>query len=215
MNNHLNICDLCEMQCNTKYFKIIDDLSICCSCARNNYGPSDLFTSINDIILKDDIECPVCYENKRGIKLPKCNHFCCIDCFKSLYFGYTNDKKSENFYNQSNVIEDIYDQMFPIIENDEKENDEKENDEKENDKQYYRFNEYEQWCYDYYFAEDENEKQVLYKNRYKWMQTPEFLKWEKEKNKKEKEDYDRDNIQNEYFYEKYKKRNPYCPLCRK
>jgi hypothetical protein len=35
----------------------------------------------------DKIECPVCFETKKGISQPKCSHFVCIDCFKRCYYG--------------------------------------------------------------------------------------------------------------------------------
>lgn len=35
--------------------------------------------------MKDDIECPICLEIKRSISFPKCEHFVCIDCFKTCF----------------------------------------------------------------------------------------------------------------------------------
>ena len=40
--------------------------------------------------IKDTIECPICYEYKKGISQPRCNHFICIDCFKRCYYIDTN-----------------------------------------------------------------------------------------------------------------------------
>ena len=34
----------------------------------------------------NDLECPICLETKRTIKLPKCNHVLCIECFKNCYY---------------------------------------------------------------------------------------------------------------------------------
>jgi len=36
---------------------------------------------------KDNIECPICYETKKGISQPRCDHYVCIDCFKRLHYG--------------------------------------------------------------------------------------------------------------------------------
>ena len=208
----LIICDLCEVQCNNYYIQKFEGLNICCSCASTEkYGPSDIFDNIKNVVLKNNIECPVCWETTRGIKLPNCDHLCCINCFKSLFFGFINIEKSKNFYSQER--EDPYDIMFPTGNKEEEEEEEE-----ENNKINHRFNEYSQWCYDFYFAHlgaNVEEIENMYKERAMWMNTPEFLEWEEDKNKWEEEELERENMQNEYFYEKMKTRNPLCPLCRK
>jgi len=35
----------------------------------------------------DTVECPVCYESKRGVQQPNCTHTICIECFKNCYYG--------------------------------------------------------------------------------------------------------------------------------
>jgi hypothetical protein len=49
-----------------------------CTCCDMLYG-----------ILKmsDNIECPICFENKKGLSLMKCSHYICIDCFKRCHHG--------------------------------------------------------------------------------------------------------------------------------
>jgi hypothetical protein len=39
------------------------------------------------LVIKDNIECPICTEYKRGVSQPRCSHFVCIDCFKRCYYG--------------------------------------------------------------------------------------------------------------------------------
>ncbi len=38
-------------------------------------------------------ECPVCLSNKDLIKLPTCSHELCLDCCKTIYFGYCDDER--------------------------------------------------------------------------------------------------------------------------
>jgi len=35
----------------------------------------------------DNVDCPICFENKRGFSLPKCSHCICMDCLKRCYHG--------------------------------------------------------------------------------------------------------------------------------
>jgi hypothetical protein len=58
----------------------------------------------------DNIECPICFENKRGISLPKCNHYICIDCLKRCYHG---DESGEPIF----PYPDIEDKYFEDTEN--------------------------------------------------------------------------------------------------
>tara|TARA_B000000477_G_scaffold65661_1_gene55044 strand:+ start:221 stop:664 length:444 start_codon:yes stop_codon:yes gene_type:complete len=39
------------------------------------------------IRFRDDVECPICFEPKRGIILPNCEHAMCIECFRKSYYG--------------------------------------------------------------------------------------------------------------------------------
>ena len=38
--------------------------------------------------IKDNVECPICLETKRGVIQPNCSHFTCVDCFKLCYYSY-------------------------------------------------------------------------------------------------------------------------------
>lgn len=44
--------------------------------------------------ISDNLECPICLENKRGISQPNCKHTLCIDCFKRCHYG--KDEEDEN-----------------------------------------------------------------------------------------------------------------------
>lgn len=35
----------------------------------------------------EDLECCICFEIKICVSQPKCDHFICLDCFKTCYFG--------------------------------------------------------------------------------------------------------------------------------
>ena len=77
------------------------------------------------LIFKDDVECPICLESKRGLTQPKCEHEICVECFKNCYYGIYN----ETDFPYSNEIEEQYDEyggfdltpksfleMYPLIE---------------------------------------------------------------------------------------------------
>jgi|SRR6056300_657232 hypothetical protein len=54
------------------------DPDLCLNCAR-------MFRK--ELVFKNDVECPVCFETKRGITLPNCEHAICIECFRDCYYG--------------------------------------------------------------------------------------------------------------------------------
>ena len=72
---------------------------------KNNYICTGCDMFFGELELRDNIECPVCYECKRGISQPRCQHFVCIDCFKRCYYV-QEDNRPEFPYPE---IEDEYD----------------------------------------------------------------------------------------------------------
>ena len=54
----------------------------------------------------DSVECPVCFENKPGVKQVNCDHSVCIDCFKRCNYGQTIPQPQ---FPYSEEIEDEYD----------------------------------------------------------------------------------------------------------
>jgi len=45
--------------------------------------------------ISDNLECPICLENKRGISQPNCEHTLCIDCFKRCHYGKDEETDSD------------------------------------------------------------------------------------------------------------------------
>ena len=55
--------------------------------------------------ISDNLECPICFEVKRSISQPNCEHTICIDCFKRCYYGDTSNEPQFPYPD----IEDEYD----------------------------------------------------------------------------------------------------------
>jgi len=56
---------------------------------KNNYLCDDCNTEYEkQLEIKDNIECLICLEIKRGVLQPRCSHFTCVDCFKLCYYSY-------------------------------------------------------------------------------------------------------------------------------
>ena len=49
------------------------------------------------LIFQDNIECPICLENKRCVKFPNCSHYVCVDDFKRVFYGDENLKNEPKF----------------------------------------------------------------------------------------------------------------------
>ena len=57
-----------------------------------------------ELVFKNEVECPVCFETNRGITLPNCEHAICIQCFRDCYYG----KYDEPDFPYSKDIEEEY-----------------------------------------------------------------------------------------------------------
>jgi len=55
----------------------------------------------------DSVECPVCLENKPGVKQINCDHKICIDCFKRCQYGQSTPQPP---FPYSEEIEDEYEE---------------------------------------------------------------------------------------------------------
>jgi hypothetical protein len=55
----------------------------------------------------DNIECPICFETKKGVKQLKCDHKICVDCFRRCNYG---EKKPQPVFPYSNEIEEEHDE---------------------------------------------------------------------------------------------------------
>jgi hypothetical protein len=65
----------------------------------------------NDLLsFKDDIECPVCLDTKRGLQGLNCNHYVCIDCFKECHKCGDDDQSAQPPFPYDSNIEEDYDE---------------------------------------------------------------------------------------------------------
>lgn len=103
MNSNMMHCYFCDLPYVNDSFQIsnINGIIICYNCEE-----FDIFGSIiNNII--SNIECPVCFETKNGVKLFNFNHKICIDCCKYVYSNQKPKKNTNNYEYIYNVISDI------------------------------------------------------------------------------------------------------------
>ena len=56
------------------------------------FGTQGVCTDKEILEISDNLECPICLENKRIISQPNCNHKICINCFRQCYYGDDNDE---------------------------------------------------------------------------------------------------------------------------
>ncbi|MFK5969993.1 MAG: hypothetical protein QM487_07750, partial [Candidatus Marithrix sp.] len=68
------------------------------------------------------IDCPICLDIKDGCAMPRCNHYICLDCFKTIYFETSNYLPSfpfpriENYYDRlHNNLSDMIQEEHPEI----------------------------------------------------------------------------------------------------
>lgn len=47
--------------------------------------------------VEDNYECPVCLETKKSMEMPACSHKVCLDCYKTIYFGVSTEKKPHDY----------------------------------------------------------------------------------------------------------------------
>tara|TARA_Y100000389_G_C17471304_1_gene531417 strand:+ start:14386 stop:14763 length:378 start_codon:yes stop_codon:yes gene_type:complete len=75
--------------------------------ASNEYNHNNKFS------FKDNIDCPICYETTNGVKMLKCEHYTCYNCFNEIYHGYNKEPDNPSFpYN-----DDIYEEWYNDTEN--------------------------------------------------------------------------------------------------
>lgn len=203
MNDELIDCYFCDEPYPNVHYMISNykGTMICNSCEE-----FCVFSNKNINII-NTIDCPVCFENKKGIELPNCSHIICIDCCKSIYFGYNSISNSiiqrpKHYKEQSNSPEFPYD-----------------TDEDDGNQKFNKYIEWENKNIDYEnensLAEILQKRDNLKMNRPDWMNEELFIDYENrnilywvETIKIEKEydnwiDNKRKNI-----------KNACCPLCR-
>jgi hypothetical protein len=69
------------------------DLWICFCCSKTQ-GLHNM-----DFSIQENGECCICFEEKILLSLPTCIHKLCIQCCKTIYFGYTTNKPPTVSYN--------------------------------------------------------------------------------------------------------------------
>lgn len=95
---------------------------LCSNCEMNFGTWGDTHVGKGILETKDQIECPLCFECKKGISQPRCEHFVCIDCFKRCHYG-DNDRRGEPIFPYPEIAEEYdgeYDEIitetkYPLI----------------------------------------------------------------------------------------------------
>lgn len=169
-----------------------------------------------DVNILENIECPVCYEIKIGIKLPNCSHNVCIDCCKSIYCGFTN-MPNPTFLHYCEFDKNYWinpDWPYELQQDSDGEYD------YEKDEKLIEYEELESNYYSRY--EDKTYEEIikirdeLIETRPNWMNTEEFINWENQHIKYLIYVINKDI--KEAKYHKAKRANILnmcCPLCRK
>lgn len=53
----------------------------------------------------DDVHCPICFETKRGISYPRCEHMACLQCFRGYDSDETDsDEESEHIVDETMLL---------------------------------------------------------------------------------------------------------------
>jgi len=77
-----------------------------------------------ELIFSNNLECPICLQNKRCVSQPRCEHFACLNCFKRCYFLDQSDDGAPEFPYDSEIEEEYnenpddpkWDINYPLIE---------------------------------------------------------------------------------------------------
>jgi hypothetical protein len=202
METKLVDCYFCDEPYPNEWFMIssYNGIMICNGCEEFGIFMNKKINMVNII------DCPVCYQIKMGIELPNCNHIICIDCCKSIYFGYSNDTQRPKHYKEQKEPPE-----FPYTVNDDIENDDGRQ----------KLDEYMEWESENYNYEKSLEELLekrdkLKLNRPYWMNTDLFIDYEKQNIQ-----YWIETIKIEKEFDKWIKnkqqniKNSCCPLCRR
>ena len=86
--------ELCEVVL-PKWWVECKNNYLCTNCHMlfGTWGESNTGKGILEI--NNNLECPICLENKRGISQPNCEHTLCIGCFKRCHYGKYNEETEE------------------------------------------------------------------------------------------------------------------------
>ena len=81
---------------------------VCGDCNMLSYSlfNSNEYSNNNKLLFKNNIECPICYETINGVKMLKCNHYTCYNCFKEIYHGYNEEPQKPLFPYNDEILEE-------------------------------------------------------------------------------------------------------------
>lgn len=72
------------------------------------FGTWGEYTGRGNLMFKNKFKCPICFDIKRSVSYPNCNHYSCIDWFKRCYYG-DDDYDNEPLFPYPNIENDYYD----------------------------------------------------------------------------------------------------------
>lgn len=180
---------------------IINDIPFCW---QSNIVPFNLCGKILKKIntIEENYECPICFENKKSMELPSCNHKLCLDCYKIIYCGVSHLKKV--------TINDLSLPKWPYLEYDE------DGDIIEDEKEGEHYD-YIQEKLNFQYEDEERSYDVLIEirnslieTRPEWMNVEEIINYENELFRVCIEH----NLKVNEYAEKLTIGNQTCPLCR-
>ena len=91
--------ELCESVLPKWWYKCKGNY-LCTNCHMmfGTWGSGENAHTGNGILeLSDNLECPICFETKKGISYPRCEHAACIDCFKRCMYGDSDGDNEPSF----------------------------------------------------------------------------------------------------------------------
>jgi hypothetical protein len=189
----LRECQLCSELAPNVWFRIhtYNGVLICNQCTE--FG----IFSEKPIVVLNEMKCPVCFETKKGIQMPNCSHFTCIDCCKRIYYGYVADAALQyplRYRRQHSLPVFPYDDSYKEYEWAVWEN--------------YNYHKNIKWI-----LQDREKSKAT---RPKWMNTEVFLQYEIDYINYWVEQFQLDEEEDKWRqYRQSNIRNANCPLCRK
>ena len=190
------ICCFCEHSMPSVFMRNYDETWICDMC-------DDMYLPLKHKSQEIN-ECPVCYENKKLVGLPTCNHSLCLQCCKAVYFGTTKNERPKSF---NEIVDELLPEWPYDIEDEGWEGNEK-------------CKEYEKFVDIHFLIEEKTYDELitirnnLISERPEWMNAEEIIIYENANFRYHTECQKADEDWRKYNETK-NKGNSKCPLCRK
>ena len=86
-----NLCINCAMMVRCKNYELCSGYNYLCSGGEPKLCTNCAMMFRKGLLFKDNVECPICFETKRAITQPNCEHMVCIQCFSDCYYGIFNE----------------------------------------------------------------------------------------------------------------------------